>query len=497
MSLYDYINHQQQNNAAVHHMSTGSTASHQQQQTSSSAEITKPPRKRRDDTNLIINQLYDATCLHRPGEREIVRVGGRKNKNEILGLANARLVKDKHLNGVKYLRDIDLVREIQSNSNHEEFVLVLRTDGRIVAMSDEVEHHLGKTMRALYTQCINIFQCLDDIDRVKLGSILESPVTTMPQEDFRLICTFRLPKGKRPSRTREDIKTIAIAGHFYTGNESSGERLFIARCEALLSRTAASSVSQSPVINNNTLKMTLNDDMTISMISSNVRDLLGYAKNEMIATWFGRYLTTENIDAFDAIRRTYSQKQHQPGNVCHVFDMYTNHGDGRLTFLCQIRPIRERRSKAIKFAIVAQLIDPSLRNEYVAYVRIENEQESKSNKVKVNRVPTFMSVSKASEDNLLAYSPSLAMGLLLADNSNTCSESIQQQQSPSFARSLSNVVAPFIFNDEFTIDDNRNNFAMSYWSAEEIDQTLNKCQYEYEIANIDEFMNEYMMNGCY
>ena len=30
--------------------------------------------------------------------------------------------------------------------NNGDFILVLRTDGRIVAMSDEVENHLGKTM---------------------------------------------------------------------------------------------------------------------------------------------------------------------------------------------------------------------------------------------------------------------------------------------------------------------------------------------------------------
>jgi hypothetical protein len=42
--------------------------------------------------------------------------------------------------------EIELVRGIQTNLNNGEFVLVLRTDGRIVAMSDEVEHHLGKTM---------------------------------------------------------------------------------------------------------------------------------------------------------------------------------------------------------------------------------------------------------------------------------------------------------------------------------------------------------------
>jgi hypothetical protein len=44
------------------------------------------------------------------------------------------------------LDDVELVRGIQTNNNGGEFVLVLRTDGRIVAMSDEVEQHLGKTM---------------------------------------------------------------------------------------------------------------------------------------------------------------------------------------------------------------------------------------------------------------------------------------------------------------------------------------------------------------
>ena len=104
--------------------------------------------------------------MRRPGEREVVRIGGRKNKNEILGLTNARLVKERHLNGVKYSSkekhsfpffysysnyfiipdDIELVQGIQTNVNNGDFVLILRTDGRIVAMSDEVEHHLGKTM---------------------------------------------------------------------------------------------------------------------------------------------------------------------------------------------------------------------------------------------------------------------------------------------------------------------------------------------------------------
>jgi hypothetical protein len=48
--------------------------------------------------------LYEATLMRRPGQREVVRIGGRKNKNEILGLTIARLVKEKHLDGIKYSR---------------------------------------------------------------------------------------------------------------------------------------------------------------------------------------------------------------------------------------------------------------------------------------------------------------------------------------------------------------------------------------------------------
>jgi hypothetical protein len=50
-------------------------------------------------------------------------------------------------------------------------------------------------------------------------------------------------------------------------------------------------------------------------------------------------------------------EQKTPKIVCDIFDMYTNHGDNRLTFLFQIRPTRERRAKSIKYSIVAQLIE--------------------------------------------------------------------------------------------------------------------------------------------
>ena len=52
----------------------------------------------------MVNRLYQQTLIRRPGERDALRTGGRKNKNEILGLANTRLIKEKHLNGTKYTR---------------------------------------------------------------------------------------------------------------------------------------------------------------------------------------------------------------------------------------------------------------------------------------------------------------------------------------------------------------------------------------------------------
>ena len=52
----------------------------------------------------MVNKLYEQTLIRRPGERDVLRAGGRKNKNEILGLTNARLIKEKHLAGLKYSR---------------------------------------------------------------------------------------------------------------------------------------------------------------------------------------------------------------------------------------------------------------------------------------------------------------------------------------------------------------------------------------------------------
>ncbi|CAF3422294.1 unnamed protein product [Rotaria socialis] len=453
----------------------------------------KPFRKRRDDTNDIISKLYDATLMRRPGEREIVRIGGRKNKNEILGLTNARFVKEKHLNGVKYLRDIELVRGIHTNVKNSEFVLVLRNDGRIVAMSEEVEHHLNKTMRSLYTQCINIFECLDKVDSKSFRSILNSS-DVFTNKEHRLICTLRLPKGKRPSRTREDVKTIAMAGHFYSCNNSNYDRLFIARCEALVSRTTnGTSSSQMPLINNSTIKLTLNDDMTVDMISSNVKDILGYTRNEVIENWFGRFLETNDLEKFEKILQTHLQK---PTSVRDIFDIYTKNGEHRLTFLCQIRPTRERRSKSVKYSIVAQLIDPSMRDEYMKYIYAETKPDQAQIPVKAEQVNLASpSVPKASEDNIFVLSPSLAMGLLWPECVCKDEPCHGQQLSP-VTRSLSQVVAPVIFDDESAqvfqhqYEQCATHVPLEYWQENLIDDTYMKYQLEQELASIDALINE-------
>jgi hypothetical protein len=60
-----------------------------------------------------------------------------------------------------------------------------------------------------------------------------------------------------------------MTGHFYSCHDSCYGRLFIARCQALVSRTTnETSSSQTALVNNTMIKLTLNDDMTVGMVSS-------------------------------------------------------------------------------------------------------------------------------------------------------------------------------------------------------------------------------------
>jgi hypothetical protein len=92
----------------------------------------------------------------------------------------------------------------------------------------------------------------------------------------------------------------------------------------------------------------------------------------------------------------------------------------------------------------------------------------------------------------MAHSPTLAMGLLMFDNVNT-NEFFHQQQLSPFSRSLSNVVAPFIFDDEsaklFDYEFDQNT---QYWPTKTtIDDTYIKYQLEQELASIDALINDF------
>ncbi|CAF0859783.1 unnamed protein product [Rotaria sordida] len=470
-------------------------------------EVATLPARRRDYTNFYFDQLYMGTLIQQPGEKNVIRTGGRRNKNEILGLTLARLLKEKYLTGNTYSQYMELLHGIPTNLNNGEFILVLRTNGRIVAISDEAEHHLGKSMRSLYTQFINIFECLNETDGNKLRLILNTS-TNLADQEHRLVCTFRLPKGKRPSRANEDVKTISMAGHFYScDDESSHEKLFIARCEALVShKTKGSSSSQTPTMFHNdnaksTIKITLNADMSINNVSSNVREILGYTTNDMIGNWLGRYTPQNDLEKFEKIQQKFFQHEQQqkpiPINICEIFDMYTNNGDGRLTFLCQLRLKRQRRSKLISFEIVAQPIDPSLRDDYIKYMQSESETSPISNESQqVNFVPS--SISETSKDAIMADSPSLAMGLLMFNNDRTNDLSHQHQYS-SVSRQLSNVVAPVNINDEFweqLFNVNHNQYPTSanlqYSPTDTFNNTFIPCQFDLELASyIEEYLDGY------
>ena len=106
---------------------------------------------------------------------------------------------------------------------------------------------------------------------------------------------------------------------------------------------------------------------------------------------------------------------------------------------------------------------------------------------------------KPSEDTLMADSPSLSMGLLMFDNVNSyeCSPQQQQQQPSPISRSLSNVVAPFIFDDEtselfqYQYGQGSTNAPVHYWPSKVIDDTFIKYQFEQELASIDALINDF------
>ena len=97
-----------------------------------------------------------------------------------------------------------------------------------------------------------------------------------------------------------------MTGHFYSCHYNGHDRLFVARCEALVSRTVhGSSSTATPIVNRTTIEFVLNDDMTINTVSLSGNDVLGYSRNELLGQWFGRFLVQNDVEKFEAIRQAY------------------------------------------------------------------------------------------------------------------------------------------------------------------------------------------------
>ncbi|CAM4908156.1 unnamed protein product [Rotaria socialis] len=380
----------------THDESAGSINDHhdsyaQQEETKAEKEfVIQASTKHRDSIDFQFIRLLRETLNARPEKNIALKPESRTNRNVTLCAAITRLLKEIYLSSITYSRNYQLLCGIPLNVSNNQFLLVMRTDGRIIAISDEAKHHLRKEMRVLYAQMINILDCLDNTDRDKLQTVFRSSVD-FPNQEHSLICTLRLPKGKRPSRINEDVTTINMSGHFYACDDesSSSEKLFIAHCEPLISSTAKGKHSSQSVTKANsdnsrsTIMFTLQENMMISDVSLNVKDILGYKRQEMIGQYFGRYLIADYLEKFETIRQKFfehaaqqqppQQQKASPMNVFEVLDMYGNNGDERLTFLCQLRIHRKPRSKPIEFIVTAQLIDPSLRDQYIQCMQSELE----------------------------------------------------------------------------------------------------------------------------
>jgi len=100
------------------------------------------------------------------------------------------------------------------------FIIVLNTSGRIILLSDNVEYYLRKNVvrmnhlliilflnrfifkRSLYPQLTSIYDCVSKDDHDAIRQILSTP--TMNEK--RAICTWILPRGKRPNRSHAETK---------------------------------------------------------------------------------------------------------------------------------------------------------------------------------------------------------------------------------------------------------------------------------------------------
>lgn len=58
--------------------------------------------------------------------------------------------------------------------------------------------------RSLYPQLTSIYECVNNDDHESIRNMLSTPTNG----EQRIICTWNLPRGKRPSRTHTESKVL-------------------------------------------------------------------------------------------------------------------------------------------------------------------------------------------------------------------------------------------------------------------------------------------------
>jgi len=271
---------------------------------STSADCNSTPYKRRRQTNEALEAL--GQLLKDPS---VVDVNDKLNKNDVLSLTLVRLLREKYWPSHFVNRNVQLSAGIESASianDLNSFFLVLNASGRIILLSDNIECYLRKNVRSLYPQFTRIYDCVSTDDHEPINRIL-SNVTDSEQ---RVICTWNLPRGKRPSRTHTESKSMLMTGHYiFINNEKNKEQqepLFLARCEQILSSTPNIPSNSTGSTSTTTLRFVLTNQLDINEISSNAETLLGYTPEELIDQSIYRFIASEHLHILEQARQNCS-----------------------------------------------------------------------------------------------------------------------------------------------------------------------------------------------
>lgn len=336
-------------------------------------ECNSTPHKRRRQTNQALEALG-----HLIKDSISEEIDEKLNKNDILSLTISRLLRRKYNPSNLINPNIALAHGLLCESLDEQingFLFVVNPQGRIIFISDNAEYYLRKNVRALYSQLTSIYQCIGSDYHESFRQILSRETT----DEQRLICSWHLPRGKRPSRTHSESRTMLISGHYIylhvDKRKDQQEPLFVARCEQILSSTPNIPSNSLGLSSPTTLRLILNDQFQLNEISTNTQTILGYSAEQLMDQSLKRFVASEYWTLLDESRDKCIVGQHC--TVMNVVDFYNSNGD-RLTFLCNMHTLIENRRKALKFGFLAQLIDPSMRDECIKYANHQNVERLKS-----------------------------------------------------------------------------------------------------------------------